>query len=80
MSMVVTCTLFFELVFSVHPIIAELTLHSGALSDNRRVKLGGTVSSRCNLLDIRIDALSFIGAIKAALMSEPCDSPNSNIM
>ena len=44
------------------------------------VETGGTVSSRHHLLDIRVDTLSFVSAISDALMSEPCDGPNINIL
>ena len=68
------------LIFSVHPVIKELTMHSGALSDNGRWKmsnLGETMESRRHLLDIRVDTLSFVRAIKA---TEPYAGPNIIIM
>ena len=40
------------------------------------VKSVGTVSSKRHLLDTGVDALGS-SEIEAALMSEPCDSPNS---
>ena len=39
----------------------------------------GIVSSRRLLLDIRVDALYFVDAIKSALMSEACDGPNTTV-
>ena len=59
---------------SIHPVIAELMMHSDALSDNGRWELstlgGGTVSSRRDLLGVRVVALSF--SYQALLMHWAC--------